>query len=248
MTSMLELKNISKSFDDNTVLNNVNLKLPKGQKITIIGPSGSGKSTILKLILGLIPPDSGAILFNDQSLIEMDEQKLYKVRLKIGLLFQSSALFDSMTVEENVGFSLIESPDNYSDSTIKHKVNKALALVDMSRSNAYMPSELSGGQQKRIGLARAIINYPDLLLFDEPTTGLDPILSTSIENLIVNTTEELHTTSIIVTHQISTILRTSDLIYYLYNGELLEPETPETIYQSKNPIIKNFIMGKDHDA
>ncbi len=166
------------------------------------------------------------------------------MRMKIGLLFQSSALFDSMSVEENVSFSLTELPGVLSADEIQHKVDHALDMVGMSGYNDCSPADLSGGQMKRIGLARSIINEPDLLLFDEPTTGLDPVLSTSIEDLINRISEELNTTTLVVTHQISTILRTSDFIYFLHDGCLLSPETPDTIYQSNHQIVSDFIQGK----
>ena len=241
---MIELCNLSKSFDGKSILDDLSLSVPTGKKITIIGPSGSGKSTLLKLILCLIKPDSGKVLVDGQDMALLNVDEMYGIRKKIGLLFQSAALFDSMTVEENVGFSLLESPTSLSSKDIQEKIDHALDLVEMSGFNAMFPSELSGGQQKRVGLARAIINNPEYLLFDEPTTGLDPVLSTNIENLIVRISDELNTTAIIVTHQISTIMRTSDLIYYLHEGSLFDPETPETIMTSSNKVINAFINGQ----
>ena len=241
---MIELSHLAKSFDGKCILKDVSLLVPSGKKVTIIGPSGSGKSTILKLILCLLKPDSGKVLVdgNDMALLTVD--KIYGIRKKIGLLFQSAALFDSMTVAQNVGFSLYESANSFSDSEIQKKIDHALDLVEMTGFNEMFPAELSGGQQKRVGLARAIITDPEFLLFDEPTTGLDPVLSTNIENLIVRISDELNTTAIIVTHQLSTIMRTSDLIYYLDDGVLCEPETPETIMTSSNPVIASFINGQ----
>ena len=245
---MLELINISKKFNNIEVLKNVNLTVKAGEKITIIGTSGSGKSTILKLILGLIEFDSGNILFDGVSTKNLSTSKFYEYRKHFGLLFQSSALFDSLCVEENIAFPLTEHPNTLTRHEIRRKVNEALDLVEMSGSNLKNPSELSGGQQKRIGLARAIITNPKCLLFDEPTTGLDPVLSTSIENLIVRIATELNTIAITVTHQISTILRTSDLIYFLNKGILLAPETTETIMKSENPIIRSFIHGEINET
>ena len=243
---MISLQCLSKSFDSNVILDDVNLEVEFGKKITIIGPSGSGKSTILRLILGLISPDSGQVVVDGVDIATLSVSKLYLMRQTIGLLFQSGALFDSMTVEDNVGFSLIESPTTLSKAEIKYKVDSALDLVEMRGFENMFPSELSGGQQKRVGLARAIVNNPKYILYDEPTTGLDPILSTNIENLIVRLSEELNTSTIVVTHQISTIMRTSDDIYYLHKGQLLDPETPDTIKHSANSIIYNFIHGKPH--
>ena len=240
---MLELINIKKSFNDIQVLKDINLTVNPGEKITIIGTSGSGKSTILKLILGLLDHDSGNIMFNGINTARLSTSQFYEHRKHFGLLFQSSALFDSLTVEENVAFPLTEQPNYLTKFEISKKVDEALELVEMQGSNLKNPSNLSGGQQKRIALARAIITKPKCLLFDEPTTGLDPVLSTNIEDLIVRIATELNTIAITVTHQISTILRTSDLIYFLNDGILLDPETTQTIMESKNPIIKSFIHG-----
>tara|TARA_Y200000002_G_scaffold292849_1_gene247048 strand:- start:875 stop:1615 length:741 start_codon:yes stop_codon:yes gene_type:complete len=240
---MLELINIKKSFNDTSVLKDINLTVNPGEKITIIGTSGSGKSTILKLILGLLDYDSGNIMFNGINTARLSTSQFYEHRKHFGLLFQSSALFDSLTVEENVAFPLTEQPNHLTKFEISKKVDEALELVEMQGSNFKNPSNLSGGQQKRIALARAIITKPKCLLFDEPTTGLDPVLSTNIEDLIVRIATELNTIAITVTHQISTILRTSDLIYFLNDGILLDPETTQTIMESKNQIIKSFIHG-----
>lgn len=240
---MLELINIKKTFNNTDILKDINLTVNPGEKITIIGTSGSGKSTILKLILGLLDQDSGNILFNGVNTSKLSTTQFYEYRKHFGLLFQSSALFDSLTVEENIAFPLTEHPSSFNKYEIKRKVDEALDLVEMQGANLKNPSELSGGQQKRIGLARAIITNPKCLLFDEPTTGLDPVLSTNIEDLIVRIAKELNIIAITVTHQISTILRTSDLIYFLNDGILLAPETTQTIMVSKNPIIRSFIHG-----
>lgn len=240
---MLELINIKKTFNQTEVLKNINLTVNAGEKITIIGTSGSGKSTILKLILGLINYDSGNIIYDGLSTKNLTTTRFYEYRKRFGLLFQSSALFDSLTVEENIAFPITEQPNRLSKYEISKRVDEALDLVEMSGSNKKSPSELSGGQQKRIALARAIITKPDCLLFDEPTTGLDPVLSTNIEDLIVRIAKELNTIAITVTHQISTIMRTSDLIYFLSEGILLAPETTQTIMESNNPIIRSFIHG-----
>ena len=243
---MLEIKNLTKRFNKKKVINNLSIQITPGEKATIIGPSGSGKSTILKLILGLIPADNGKVIINGNEMTTLSKEEKYTIRKNIGLLFQSSALFDSMTVEENVAFPLTESPNTFTRRQLTKKVNTALDLVGMKHFNHRYPSELSGGQQKRVALARAIINQPKILLYDEPTTGLDPILSTSIEDLIVNISDTLQTTSVVVTHQLSTIYRTSDNIYYLHEGNLLPPETPDSINQTKDPIINAFITGKTH--
>ena len=243
---MLELSHLSKSFDEKVILSDVCLEIPRGQKTTLIGASGSGKSTILKLILGLIQPDSGDILVNGTSMNSLSKEDVYAIRSKFSLLFQSAALFDSMTVEENVSFILRETLNDLNDDQINFQVDNALDLVGMAGYNNHMPSELSGGQMKRVGLARAIVNKPEFLLFDEPTTGLDPVLSHNIEDLIVDIANEFGTTTIVVSHQISTILRTSDYIYFLHDGKLLEPDTPATIFKSKNDRISSFVKGKEY--
>ena len=218
------------------MINNLSIQITPGEKATIIGPSGSGKSTILKLILGLIPADNGKVIINGNEMTTLSKEEKYTIRKNIGLLFQSSALFDSMTVEENVAFPLTESPNTFTRRQLTKKVNTALDLVGMKHFNHRYPSELSGGQQKRVALARAIINQPKILLYDEPTTGLDPILSTSIEDLIVNISDTLQTTSVVVTHQLSTIYRAHQTIFITFMKEicsllklqtlLTKPKTP----------------------
>jgi phospholipid/cholesterol/gamma-HCH transport system ATP-binding protein len=239
---MIEIKNITKHFGTKQVVNNLSLSVKQGEKIAIIGPSGCGKSTLLRLIIGLQFPDAGHILIENQDITQMTTKEINKLRLKFGLLFQSSALFDSMNVEHNVGFTLREN-FKFSNDEIQKTVCEKLDLVDMKGTEKSMPSDLSGGMKKRIGLARAIAANPEIILYDEPTTGLDPILSTNIEDLIVKLNKKLNITSIIVTHQISTILRTADKIYMMHEGKLLEPETPKTIYHSQNKYIREFIRG-----
>ncbi|RAP32416.1 ABC transporter ATP-binding protein [Candidatus Marinamargulisbacteria bacterium SCGC AG-414-C22] len=242
---MIELINVSKSFEDKQILEDVSLSVSESNRSTIIGPSGAGKSTILKLIVGLTKPDSGKILINGIDITTINIEKLNELRRSIGLLFQSGALFDSLTVEENILFPLIEQKKRMLlDSTMKRKCAEVLEMVDMLGHEYKYPTELSGGQKKRVGLARALISKPKILLYDEPTTGLDPVLSTNIEDLINKLSTELSVTSIIVTHQLSTIYRTSDYIYYLKNGILCSPETPNSISDSKDVTIRNFINGK----
>lgn len=239
---MILLKNIYKSFDKKSVIEGINLEIPKGEKAAIIGASGCGKSTLLRIIMGLQPVTSGEVWINKTPVHNASSDELSKLREKFGMLFQSAALFDSMTVEENVGFILRENT-HLKANTIKKRVEETLELVEMKGYEKAMPSDLSGGQRKRIGLARAIIHKPEIVLYDEPTTGLDPVLSTNIENLIVKLNNQMNMTSIIVTHQISTILRTADSIYMMENKSLLPPENPENIKNSENPSYKHFING-----
>ena len=241
-TPIVQFIDVCKSFDGNLILENLNLSINKGDLIAIIGPSGCGKSTLLRLMLGLFKPDSGHVFIEGEDITTMGQEKILKVRQKIGMLFQSAALFDSLSVGENVAFTLRENRD-YSESLIQERVQEKLALVEMSGREDDSPSELSGGQKKRIGLARAIACDPSIVLYDEPTTGLDPILSTNIENLIVKLNKNYGMTSIVVTHQISTILRASEKIYLLSEHKLLEPETAETIETSKSRAYRRFISG-----
>jgi len=241
--STITLENIQLSFDTKDVLSDISLQIEKGEKVAIIGASGCGKSTLLRVIMGLLAPDTGRILINNEDLSFLSPKETGQLRLKFGMLFQSSALFDSFNVEENVGFSLLENLHMH-PLKIKDRVKEVLSLVDMENTEELMPSDLSGGMKKRIGLARAIAANPEIVLYDEPTTGLDPVLSTSIEDLIVKLNNQLSVTSVVVTHQHSTIFRTADKIYMMHEGKLLPPETPGTITNSNNPIIRNFISGK----
>lgn len=242
MTPKIELRNVTKQFGDKLILNNLNLTIEAGESVAIIGPSGSGKSTLLRLIMGLHFPDSGDVLIDGRSILNLEPKQMQDIRLKMGMLFQSGALFDSLTVAENVGFPLYENL-NYENQKIDRVVKEKLDWVEMSGFESRMPDELSGGQRKRIGLARAIVQEPEIVLYDEPTTGLDPILSTNIEDLIRKLSDQASVTSVVVTHQISTILRTADKIYMLSDKKLLPPETPATIYQSEMVEYNRFIRG-----
>jgi phospholipid/cholesterol/gamma-HCH transport system ATP-binding protein len=238
---MIELRNVSKSFDGRTILKNVNLTIQTGDRIAIIGASGCGKSTLLRLIMGLHAPDSGEVLVFGENIQKVGKARLLQIRLKIGILFQSAALFDSMNVAENVAFPLIEN-FNMNPEKVAPIVAQKLELVEMTGFDKNDPADLSGGQRKRIGLARALSGDPEIMLYDEPTTGLDPILSTNIEDLIVRLSRQLKVTSIVVTHQISTILRTADKIYMVHKGSLLAPESPDTI-MSADSIYGEFVRG-----
>lgn len=238
---MIELKNVSKAFDGRQILRNVSLRVEAGERIAIIGPSGCGKSTLLRLIMGLHPPDTGDVFVFGENIHTAGKKRLLEIREKIGILFQSGALFDSMNVYDNIAFPLVE------NRAMPHKktqeiVMEKLKIVDMLGFENHDPADLSGGQRKRIGLARALADNPQIMLYDEPTTGLDPILSTSIEDLIVRLSDKLQVTSITVTHQISTILRTADKIYMVHEGRLLDPETPSTIMTATS-IYGDFIRG-----
>ncbi|MGC6367347.1 MAG: ABC transporter ATP-binding protein [Candidatus Marinamargulisbacteria bacterium] len=238
---MINIRGLNKTYSNNQVLfRNLDLTINDGENVAIIGPSGCGKSTILRYILGLKFPDSGDVFIDGKNINGLDERELLQLRLNLGMLFQSSALFDSFTVEENIAFPLIENY-GYVLKDARKKVDYVLDLVGLSGFNLKMPYQLSGGQQKRVGLARAIITEPKYLFFDEPTAGLDPITTTNIENVIIRLNETLKSTTVVVSHEKSTILRTAKKIYLIDNKTLLDFETPDTIKTSSQQAIKDFM-------
>ncbi len=247
--ALIELKGVSKSFDSNKVLDNVDLTINRGEALGIIGPSGTGKSTILRIIAGLIEPDAGEIYVQGSQRVGLIED--YGNPIGIGMVFQQAALFDSLTVEENVGFSLYQK-STLSRSRIRELVNQKLEMVGLSGTGDRYPAELSGGMRKRVSFARAIMSNPDdpkdtpeVLLYDEPTAGLDPIASTVIEDLIgqLHCTTGICNTYAIVTHQHSTIRRTSRKIVFLYEGKVQWQGKVSEIDTTDNPLIRQFISG-----
>src|SRR3989339_758938 len=237
---MINIQNITKVFDKNVVLDNVSIDIPEGQKLAIVGTSGCGKSTLLRLILRLEDPTSGKILIDNQNVSILSEDALVDLRKKIGMVFQSSALFDSMSVSDNISFALREHT-NMTERDIYLKVAEKLALVGLSGKENLMPSELSGGMQKRVGIARALAFDPKIILYDEPTAGLDPVTSLNIEKLINELNKGLKVTSIIVTHQLSTIFRTADKIVMIHEGKLRVTGDAQEAKNSKDPVIRDFM-------
>ncbi|MFA4858897.1 MAG: ABC transporter ATP-binding protein [Candidatus Margulisiibacteriota bacterium] len=237
---MIDIIKVHKSFNNKKVLDGVDLAIETGKTTAIIGPSGCGKSTLLRLILALDRPDSGSILVDGVDVTKLSEAQLSKVRRGMGMVFQGSALFDSMTVGENVSFALREHT-SLTDQEIRKIAIEKLKLVDLAGAYDLMPSELSGGMQKRVSLARALSFGPKMLLYDEPTTGLDPQTSASIEILINKLAHELKVTSILVTHQLSTIFRTAARIVMLHQGKLIEGGTVEQVRRTQNLVLKQFI-------
>ena len=233
---MIEIIDLSKSFNGKKVLDGVNLSIEKGKITVIIGRSGEGKSVLLKHIIGLLRPDSGQILLEEEDITKMNEKELDIIRRKFGMLFQSAALFDSMSVGENVGFPLMEHTSMYFDE-IKGVVHDKLQRVGLSGIEQMMPADLSGGMKKRVGLARAIVMDPEIILFDEPTTGLDPIMADSIATLIKDTQKGLNTTYVIITHDIPLTYKVADSIAMLHEGKIIEEGTVEEIRNSANPIV-----------
>ena len=208
---MIEIINLSKSFNKAKVLDNLNLIINDGEVITIIGRSGCGKSVLLKHMIGLMKPDLGQVIIGGEDLTRLEEYEMDKIRLSFGMLFQGAALFDSMTVGENVGFTLREHTD-MPEKDVRKKVADSLELVGLKGIEKLMPSELSGGMKKRVGLARAICNSPKIILYDEPTTGLDPIMADAINDLIIDLNKKLNVTPIVVTHDTASAYKISDRI------------------------------------
>ncbi len=239
---MIEIKGLHKHFGGNHVLRGVDLTIRDGETLVIIGRSGCGKSVLLKHITGLVDPDEGKVLVDGVDTQSLQTKEQDQFRLKLGMLFQNAALFDSLTVRENVGFSLFEHT-KMSFTDIDAKVKEKLGLVGLKKIEDLMPSELSGGMKKRVGLARAICNDPKIILYDEPTTGLDPINSDVINELILRMQEKLHVTSIVVTHDMTSAYKVGNRIAMLYEGKIIGVGTPDEIKNTQNPIIRQFITG-----
>ena len=238
---MIEIKDLHKSFGSKKVLQGVNLTINKGETIVIIGRSGCGKSVLIKHIVGLLEPDSGYVKVEGQIVGDLTEKELYELRKKFGFLFQGSALFDSMTVEENVGLPLVESKIIRSKSDIKTAVEEKLSLVGLSGNLNFKPSELSGGMKKRVALARALVTNPSYILYDEPTTGLDPIMSDSIDNLIKDLAEKLNVTSIVVTHDMYSVKNVANKVAMMNDGIIYFTGKPEELINSSDKVIVDFI-------
>ena len=239
---MVNITDVWKGFGLNKVLKGVTLNIEKGETMVIIGRSGCGKSILLKHIIGLMKPERGKIEVFDQDITRMNEQSMQAIRKRFGMLFQGAALFDSLNVAENVGFFLFEHT-NTKKSQIMKIVSEKLKLVGLSGVEYLMPSDLSGGMRKRVGLARAIAASPEIILYDEPTTGLDPILAANINKLIKELQAKLSLTSIIVTHDMTSAYTIADRIAMLYDGKIIEIETPEKIKNTHNPVVQQFITG-----
>ncbi len=239
---MIEIKEITRSFNEHKVLDGLNLKIQKGSTLVIIGRSGCGKSVLLKHIVGILKPDSGAIFVDGKNILKLNEKELKALRMKMGMVFQGGALFDSLTVGENVGFSLIEH-DNMVGRELLERVEEALYLVGLCGIANLMPSELSGGMKKRVALARAICIKPDIIFYDEPTTGVDPITADGINELIKNLHDKLKVTSVVVTHDMKSAYRVADRIAMLYNGKIIFEGTPQEVQNTDHPIVHQFING-----
>ncbi len=239
---MIELIDLYKAFNEQKVLNGVNLSIPDKEVVTIMGKSGCGKSVLIKHIIGLLSPDSGSVVIDGVDITTLEIRELDQIREKLGVLFQGGALFDSLTVYGNVAFQLREKT-KLGKGEIRDRVMQALEDVGLKGMGKKYPAELSGGMKKRAGLARALIAEPSIVLFDEPTTGLDPIISRSIHRLIRTTHEKYQYAAVIISHEVPGIFEITDRVAMLYNGVIEEYGTPDEIERSSNPVVRQFITG-----
>lgn len=240
---MIKITDLKKSFNSKKVLDGVNLEIEKGNITVIIGRSGEGKSVLIKHIIGLLKPDSGEILLDGQDITKMTERELNEVRRRFGMLFQGAALFDSLTVGENVAFPLREHTA-MPEAHLKEVIKEKLRLVGLRDVENMMPADLSGGMKKRVGLARAVAMDPEIVLFDEPTTGLDPVMSDNVATLILDTQRDLKTTYIVITHDISLTYKIADKVAMLHEGKIVEQGDVEYVKTSANPILRQFLEGR----
>lgn len=244
--ALLRLVDVHKQFRTQVVLDGVTLDVLDGENMVVIGRSGTGKSVLLKHIMGLIRPDRGHVWFRQENLAEMDEESITPLRKEMGMLFQNGALFDSLNVGENVAFSMREAGAD--EATIRQEVGRALKIVDLPGQEEKMPNELSGGMRKRVALARAAVSRPKLMMYDEPTAGLDPVVADSINKLIIRLGEELRMTNIVVTHDMVSAYSIADRIAMLHEGRVYAVEKPETIRDSADPVINHFVNGISGDT
>jgi len=240
---MIEAQNISKSFGNNAVLRDVSFKVAEGESLAIIGRSGTGKSVLLKHLIGLLMPDDGTVRVRGMEINNMPERELLDVRRQFGMLFQGAALFDSMNVAENIAFPLRRAGET-DEAEIQQRVSEMLSLVEMPGVESKLLSELSGGMRKRVGLARAIVHRPAIILYDEPTTGLDPVVSDSIDQLILRVRDQFNITSIIITHDMRSARRIGQRIIYLRDGQVYLDATAEEVFNSKDLLVSQFVNGE----
>jgi phospholipid/cholesterol/gamma-HCH transport system ATP-binding protein len=239
---VVELRDVVMRFGGKQVLDHVSLGVAPQERLVIIGQSGAGKTTILRLILGILKPNAGSIFFNEHEVSRMNDHQLQAIRMRIGMVYQDSALLSSFTVRENLALPLQELT-NKTPGEIDRIVDEKLEMVEMTGEGKALPFELSGGMRKRVGLARALVMEPELILFDEPTQGLDPVIGALIDELIINLTERTKTTSIIVTHLMDSAFHVATRMAMLYRGKFIEQGTPEHMRRSKNPVVTQFLSG-----
>jgi len=240
---MIEVSKVRKSFGDQVVLQSISFSVEAGESVAIIGRSGTGKSVLIKHLVGLLSPDEGAVRVEGQDLVGMSERQMLSVRQKFGMLFQGAALFDSMNVHENIAFPLRRSSVT-DGAEINRRVEEVLGLVELPGVGGKMPSELSGGMQKRVGLARAIVHRPQIILYDEPTTGLDPVVADSIDQLMMRVRDQYSVTSIVITHDMRCARRMGQRIIYLREGQVYLDAPAEEVFNSEDPQVSRFIRGE----
>ncbi|HLK61260.1 MAG TPA: ATP-binding cassette domain-containing protein [Chthonomonadaceae bacterium] len=240
--SAISVRDLIYDVPQKRVLNNINLEIEQGQIVSIMGQSGSGKTTLLKLLTGLLKPTSGQILIDGTNIVGLSEAELDKVRLKMGLVFQYAALFDSLNVYDNIVFGVVRHRKGVKKSELDQMVKDLLEEVELPGIEKQFPSELSGGMQKRVGLARALAMKPAIVYYDEPTSGLDPITVNTIDELIMETRRRTGVTSVVVSHHLPSIFRISDQVAMLHQGEIIIYGTPAEVQASQNPIVQNFIQ------
>ncbi len=240
--NIVEMKGVNLSFGEKTILQGLDLAVKPQERLVILGQSGSGKSTLLRLVVGILVPDSGSVRFGGREITRAGRARLNRMRAKIGMVYQYSALISSLTVRDNLALPLEELTEK-TRSEIDAIVAEKLALVGMEDTQDQMPGELSGGMRKRVGLARALTLDPELLLFDEPSAGLDPVISSVIDELIIGLTEKTNATSIIVTHEMDSAFKIATRMAMLYHGKIIEEDHPERFKQSRDPVVAQFIAG-----
>ena len=241
---VIEFRNVYKRFGEKVIFNNISFKVYKGETVVFFGPSACGKTTLLKMIEGLVKPDKGQIFFKGVDITKLSDKELNSIRTKIGMLFQYYALFDSMTVEENIGFYLRENT-KLPVNQIKDKVNEYLKLVGLEGINNLKPSQLSGGMKRRVGLVRAIIYQPEVILYDSPTDGLDPVNADIINDLIIQMNKRFNITSIVISNDMGTVYKLGHRVGLIYDGEIIALDDKDKIFNSKNEYVYQFIHGLD---
>ena len=242
-SAKIRVVNLHKSFAEHEVLSGVHLEIRQGESMVVIGGSGTGKTVLIRCIIGLVQPDEGEIYVDGTEITSLNEREMNEIRKRFGMLFQGGALFDSLTVWENVGFGLRQHT-RLREEEIRRIVSEKLGLLGLRNIEDLMPAELSGGMKKRVSLARAIAMEPEILLYDEPTTGIDPMMADAINELIIRMREKLNVTSIAITHDMTSAYKIADRIAMLYQGKIIEVGTPEEIKSSRNPIVQQFIQGR----
>ncbi len=245
-TAIIRLERVVKALDDQVVLRGVDLDIQRGQTTVVIGPSGCGKSVLLKHIIGLLKPDKGKVFFCGQEISSLSERNLAPIRQRMGFLFQGAALFDSLTVAENISFPLVEHNIGTASQRME-RCREVLSLVGLEDLHSRLPQELSGGEQKRVALARAIVLRPEVILYDEPTTGLDPIRADLINELILKLQDVLGTTAVVVTHDMKSACKVGDRIVMLYGGHFIADTIPEKLETLDNEMVNRFVHGRAYE-